>query len=233
MLKVIVPCTRLALVAFLFAGFGLANSHGQSAGGPRSPINLRCRYLSEPLGVDTTQPRFSWILQHGQRGEMQSAYQVLVATKPDALGHDQGDQWDSGKVSSDDFTQVSYSGKALESGRNYYWKVRFWDKEGRASDYSQAAHFGMGLLRRDEWKGSWIGGGTSNGNEFRKEFKLDGKVADARVYIAALGYYELRVNGKKIGHNALDRDGRPTRRGRFTPPMTSPQRSWMVPMQLR
>ena len=62
----------------------------------------------------------------------------------------------------------------------------------------------MGLLSRDEWKGSWIGGGDANGNEFRKEFTLTGRPANARVYITALGYYELRVNGKRIGHNVLD-----------------------------
>ena len=91
-----------------------------------------------------------------------------------------------------------------KAARTYFWKVRYWDKEGKSSDYSQPARFGMGLLSREEWKGSWIGGGSANGNEFRKEFTLSGKVTNARVYIAALGYYELHVNGRKIGPNVLD-----------------------------
>ncbi len=33
---------------------------------------------------------------------------------------------------------------------------------------------------------------------------MQGKVANARIYVAALGYYELRVNGHRIGHKVLD-----------------------------
>lgn len=204
MLKVI-PAFKTPILVTLFAvGCSLASSYGQIAGGPGLPSNLRCEYLTDPLGVDTSQPRFSWVLAHEQRDEKQTAYQVLVANGPDKLARDNGDQWDSGKVPSEEINQVVYSGKPLESGGTYYWKVRYWDKEGKVSDYSRTAQFGMGLLSRDEWKGSWIGGGSAEGNQFRKEFTLNGKIAGARIYIAALGYYELRVNGKKISHNVLD-----------------------------
>ena len=179
-------------------------SHAQPAAGPGAPSNLRCEYLRDPLGVDTPQPRFFWVLEHAQRAESQAAYQLLVATNPDALAHDRGDQWDSGKITSDESIQVVYNGKALESGKDYYWKVRSWDKEGRASDYSQTARFGTGLLSQSEWKGQWISGGSANGNEFRKEFTLAAKPVNARLYIAALGYYELRINGHRIGHDVLD-----------------------------
>jgi len=189
MSRVIRSFTRLVLVVLTLMWYGVASSYGQVTGGPGAPSNLRCEYLPEPLGVDTPQPRFSWVLEHSERGEKQTAYQVLVATEADALGHDSGEQWDSGKVPSEEFTQVVYGGKALESGRTYFWKVRYWDKEGRNSEYSRPARFGMGLLSRDEWKGSWIGGGSANGNEFRKEFTLTGKATNARIYITSLGYY--------------------------------------------
>ena len=39
---------------------------------------------------------------------------------------------------------------------------------------------------------------------FRKSFTLDKEVKDARVYIAAAGYYDLFVNGKRVGENYLD-----------------------------
>jgi len=204
MFKMIKSLPRFVVVVTLSVWCSLVSSSGQMAGGPGAPSNLRCEYLTDPLGVDVPQPRFSWVLAHSQRDEKQGAYQVLVATQSDALAHDHGDQWDSGKVPSEDFTQVVYAGKALESGRTYYWKVRYWDKEGRNSEYSRPAQFGMGLLSREEWKGSWIGGGSANGNEFRKEFTLTGKVMGARAYITALGYYELRVNGRRIGPNVLD-----------------------------
>src|SRR5262249_36730093 len=158
-----------------------------------------CEYLSNPLGIDFAQPRFSWVLNHSGRDERQSAYQVLVASRPDLLDKDQADQWDSTKVSSEDSIQVTYGGKTLRSGLSYYWKVRFWDKENRVSAYSAPARFEMGLLSRDEWKGRWI-----TGNELRNEFRLRSKVARARLYITALGYYEVHLNGARVGENVLD-----------------------------
>ena len=176
----------------------------QAPAGPGAPHTLRCEYMQDPLGVDTPEPRFAWILEHSQRAEKQTAYQLLVATRTELLDQDRGDQWDSGKVTSDDSTQVVYAGKSLESGSDYFWKVRYWDKEGRAGDYSKPARFGTALLKSSDWKASWIGGGAANGNVFRKEFAVPGKVTHARIYIAALGYYELRVNGHRIGRHVLD-----------------------------
>ncbi len=173
---------------------------GQGVEGPSAPVNLRCEYLSNPLGIDVRQPRFAWVLEHSERGQKQSAYQVLVATRPSVLGEDKGDAWDSGKVESDDSTQVAYKGKPLESGHAYDWKVRYWDSGGHASSYSAPAHLEMGLLSPEEWKGQWIGGA----NQLRTELQVPGAVARARAYICGLGYYELRLNGAKVGNNDLD-----------------------------
>ena len=38
----------------------------------------------------------------------------------------------------------------------------------------------------------------------RKEFTLDKPVARARAYVTGLGYYELRLNGKRVGDRVLD-----------------------------
>jgi alpha-L-rhamnosidase len=165
-----------------------------------APQHLRCEYLKNPLGIDVVQPRFGWWLEAVRRGEEQTAYQMLVATSRASLAEGRGNQWDSGKVVSHDSTQVAYAGKPLMSGATYYWEVRWWDKEGNASPYSQPARFEMGLLHRDQWKGQWIAGGGL----LRKAFTLPGPVSRARVYVTALGYYALRVNGRKIGRNVLD-----------------------------
>jgi alpha-L-rhamnosidase len=182
------------MVGFLFFTPGFAENSAEA------PEHLRCEYLTNPTGIDVRQPRFQWILDNSRRGVMQTAYQVIVASSLEALDGARGDVWDSGKVMSADSAQVAYNGKPLVSGRTYYWKVRTWDGQGNPSAYSQPAKFGMGLLERQDWKGRWIGGDGL----LRKEFSLAGKVVRARAYVAALGYYELHLNGKKIGDKVLD-----------------------------
>ncbi|MEN6608567.1 MAG: family 78 glycoside hydrolase catalytic domain, partial [Bryobacteraceae bacterium] len=163
----------------------------------QAPSGLRTEYLTDPMGVDVKQPRFSWVLHHDGRGQKQSAYQVLASTSQDVKA---GEQWDSGRVESKESTQVAYAGKPLESGRTYYWKVRWWDGAGKASGYSSVAKFDTGLLDAADWKAKWVGGA----NQLRKEFTLAARPVRARAYICGLGYYELRINGKKVGDHALD-----------------------------
>ena len=47
--------------------------------------NLRCESLVDPLGIDVAQPRLGWQLRSQQRGQRQTAYQVLVASGPNRL----------------------------------------------------------------------------------------------------------------------------------------------------
>ena len=100
------------LLASVLVGSGLARAQAIQV------EDLRCEYLKDPLGIDAAQPRLSWILESQQRGQRQTAYQVLVASSPAALDRDQGDVWDSGKVASDETAQVAYAGKPLASRRS-------------------------------------------------------------------------------------------------------------------
>jgi alpha-L-rhamnosidase len=169
------------------------------ASGPEAPTGLKCEYLSDPLGIDVLQPRFAWVPNHADRGEKQTAYEILVSTSADGLSRNQGDQWDSGRTASSDSIQVAYNGRPLGSGRTYYWKVRYWDSQGRASNYSAPATFEMGLLSPREWHGQWI-----KGHQLRKSFHVDGRVLRARLYVTALGYCEVQLNGERVGDNVLD-----------------------------
>lgn len=121
---------------------------------------LTCEYLNDPLGIDAPQPRLSWILatdKHSSRGKAQSAYQILVASNRNELDADQGNLWDSGKVTSDQSIQVRYAGKPLVSEQECFWKVKVWDEQGKASGWSQPARWSMGLLKASDWHGKWMG----------------------------------------------------------------------------
>src|ERR1039457_3931588 len=118
--------------------------------------NIRCEYLANPLGIDTTSPRLSWTITSTRRGDIQSAYQVLVASSPKLLNENKGDLWDSGKVSSDESSQIAYAGSPLVSRESCFWKVRTWDHDGEPGDWSQLAQWSMGLLQPADWSAKWI-----------------------------------------------------------------------------
>ena len=120
--------------------------------------SLRCENLDNPLGIDVLQPRLSWKIQSSVRDEVQTAYQVLAASSQAILSDNKGDLWDSGKVLSDRSIQVSYGGKTLVAREQCFWKVRIWDKSGKASKWSQPAEWSMGLLAPADWgDAKWIG----------------------------------------------------------------------------
>ncbi len=198
---------------------------------------LRCEYRTNPLGIDVPQPRLSWVVESlnpDERGQRQTAYQLLVASRRDLLDKNVGDLWDTGKVLSD-ATRVVYAGKPLLSEMECWWKVRVWDKDDRPSEWSEPARWTMGLLSLDEWQGKWIGYDepapweerlltftgcrwiwTNEGQPrqqapagtryFRRTFALpsDRKIVRARVLMTADNQFVLFVNGQEVARS----DGR-------------------------
>jgi alpha-L-rhamnosidase len=118
--------------------------------------NLRCEYRVNSVGLDVRQPRLSWTLASDQRGQKQTAYQIFVASSAETLAKDDGDLWDSGKVTSDQTMHLAYAGKLLQSRMRVWWKVRVWDKHGQASAWSTPATWTMGLLQLSDWRAKWI-----------------------------------------------------------------------------
>jgi len=177
---------------------------------------LRCGFRVNPLGIDTAQPRLGWVVESDRRAEMQTAYQILAASSPTILARDRGDLWDSGRVTSDESVQVPYGGRPLRSSQRVWWKVRVWGLSKPPSPYSRPAWFETGLLAAEDWQAQWIQA-TSPGPVtetemfadhpaplFRKEFRCDQRVRRARIYVSGLGYYELRLNGERVGDQVLD-----------------------------
>ncbi len=166
--------------------------------------NLKCEDELNPLGVDVAQPRLNWQCQSDQRGDRQTAYQIMVASGQSALKKDSGDLWDSGKVASDETIQIPYAGKPLSSSQQVFWKVRAWDANGKVSRWSPAATWTMGLLAESDWKAKWIAAPTNAQSILlRREFKVKSGLRRAVVHICGLGQYELSANGKKAGDALL------------------------------
>jgi len=218
--------------------------HESYAGPGLHPAYLRCEYRVNPLGIGSTEPRLSWIVESGERAQRQTAYRVLVAGSEAVLKNDGGDLWDSGKIAGDDTTAIVYAGQALKSGQPCFWKVKVWDADGKESPWSEPAAWSMGLLEAADWKAQWIGHDKPRQEELPEaefgdakwiwspgdprsgapptrcffigtiELPPTSEIAGAQMLIAADDEFSVNLNGQRIGVSSPKTD-RPLRAYQF------------------
>lgn len=192
---------------------------------------IKCQSKINPIGVDSKNPCFSWIVENTENSKQQTSYQIIVDDNKHRINHNKGTLWNSGKINSNQSNAVIYKGDPLESNHTYFWKVRIWDELGHPSNFSETGKFTTSILDANLWKASWIGRGTSkapinekgfyqkrmkidangdsikyNGNSLllRKQYKFSKSIESAIINVSGLGYYELTINGKRIGEKVLN-----------------------------
>lgn len=164
--------------------------------------NLTVENLSEPIGIETKTPRFSWKLTSKKRDVKQAAYEIQVKEGNKVV-------WLSGKVTSEKSIFNKYQGATLESNTKYTWQIRVWDNKGNTSKWAKST-FETAFVSSNDWKASWISSGlksdTVNGNVpmYRKAFSLSKKVVSAKVFVTSRGLYEIQINGKRMGDSYLN-----------------------------
>ena len=186
-------------------------------------------YSENPINIDQPHPRFSWILSSDKRKQIQTGYRIIVASSLQNLSTNLGDLWDSKVILSGETIQHEYIPDNLKSNSSYFWKVIVLD--GSKLPYeSPAAKFETAFLRGDDWKGQWIGKGPKNeplppqgfykdtkeqagmpdsivheGNSLllRREVNLGKKISSAKAYVTGVGFYELYINGIRVGDHVL------------------------------
>ncbi len=123
----------MVVVSVLSAGFAEA----------LTPHDMMCDLLAKPgwVPVPDAQPQFSWCFKDGQPGDLQSAYQIQVATSTSCFRADKPDLWDSGQVISGQSLFVTYGGQALPTNASVCWRVRVWDRRNNVGPWSQSVSF--------------------------------------------------------------------------------------------
>ncbi|WP_282147945.1 family 78 glycoside hydrolase catalytic domain [Algibacter lectus] len=171
-------------------------------------------YFENPLGIDDPHPSISWFMVSNERNKKQSAYQIKVASSEKALEDDNNLLWDSGKLNSHQNSQIRYAGSKLNSRQHCYFKIKVWDENDVASEWSDTNFWTMGLLNQTDWKAKWIGFKTDDKNKkdtlhlppapyLRKSFSVNKTIQKATLYVTALGVFEIALNGEKIGQDLL------------------------------
>lgn len=192
-------------LALLLAVHGIAASRR-----PPAAVRLRVENMTAPEGLATLTPRFSWQINDAQPGSRQTHYRILVASRPELLMPGKADLWDSGLTASDAQLWLRYAGRPLRDCQRAYWTVQTTTNHG-TSPWAAAQPFSTGLTAECHWQGRWIGidsclaGSERRGyytrlaaRYLRHEITLRQQpIARATAYIAAVGLYELYVNGSR------------------------------------
>lgn len=158
--------------------------------------NLRCEYLTNPLGIDAPSPRLSWEVA----GDAPAKLAVTVTDM-----HSGREVWRSAALPAD--TRRVEADFKPSPHTLYGWTVEALTAGGKR-EAEASATFETGKLSAADWKAQWITDG--NDKEFepapmlRKEFKLKSVPKDARMYVSAAGYYVVYVNGKRVGDSYMD-----------------------------
>ena len=176
-----------------------------------SLAELRVDYIDRPLGLENHRPRFSWTIEGEGRGLRQAAWRVQVAADEAALGSGPW-LWDSGRVASSRSLDVVYDGPEPAARQRLFWRISAWLDAGAEPIVSAASWWEMGLLSSDDWSARWIAAPLPEGDDgktplpavlTRRRFDSPGTVIAARLYVTALGAYEISLNGARVGNAHL------------------------------
>lgn len=184
-------------IFFLFLSFKI------TAANPNAPYNLRSFDKNNPIGTNN-KAYFGWFLSDDDSNEIQTAYQIIVASNLAYLKANKADIWDSRKTNSGKQNYIYLENTSLQPATTYFWKVRCWDKDGNVSPYSSVAQFTTGLLTNKDWSAAqWIKRDSKDNDDytyFRKKTKLSNKaIKKAITYVSACHSYELYLNGQFVG----------------------------------
>lgn len=168
--------------------------------------SLCCEFLFAPLGIDSPSPLLGWVSSGAAK---QTAWQIQAASSLEKLLDGQADFWDSGKVVGCGCAQV-YGGSTLASRTRVYWRVKLWDGEGSAGEWSDTGTWEMALTGNSDWQARWIGRHEHDGGRprcysplLRKPFHLPASPVAARLYSTGLGLADFFLNGQPVGDYVL------------------------------
>ncbi|MEU8380467.1 family 78 glycoside hydrolase catalytic domain [Streptosporangium sp. NPDC048865] len=230
------PPNRRSRHALISMGLALAvvaqfSATGAHAAAPPEgrPGNVEVTHLGvngrhdSPLGLDDLHPVLSWQAAETGRArshpchrpgatvacpaDRQTAYEVQAAESERKLKA--GDLiWTTGRVTGAE-QQVAFKG-TLRSRQTVAWRVRVWDADEQASDWSAPATWSVGLLERRDWGDvRWIDHPDRAENQplpiFARQFQVPSgkKVADARLYLSGVGLHHATLNREELTDEVL------------------------------
>ena len=167
--------------------------------------DLRFEHHRNTPGIGEARPRLSWTVATEVAEWHQAAYEL------EAYNWDGQLRNQTGRVESDQSVLVSWPFIPLTSQERLTVRVRVWGANEHPSAWSALYPVEAGLLHADDWCARFV---TPDWEEditraqpcplLRREFDVQPGVTRARLYVTALGVYEIQLNGATVGDHALD-----------------------------
>lgn len=167
-------------------------------------LHLRIEHHRDAFGIGTDRPRLSWIVETQVQGWHQAAYEIEMYDTDGKLLRQ------TGRVESDQSVLVDWPFEPLSSSERVTVKACAWSIDGQVSAWSEPASIEVGLLRKEDWTARFVGPNWEEDLSqsqpaplLRHEFDVRPGVQSARLYVTALGVYELQLNGVVVGDHVM------------------------------
>jgi alpha-L-rhamnosidase len=172
-----------------------------------TPAAPTIEHHREPFGIGEASPRLSWKTT-APSGWRQAGYEFEATLE--------GATITSGRFDSSESVLVEWPFEPLESRARASVRVRLWGSAdgaaaGNPSPWSAATDLEIGLLDPSDWQAAAIGASWNEDPDsderrpplVRRSFVSSSVPLRARLYVTAHGLYEVELNGKRVGREAM------------------------------
>ena len=162
-------------------------------------IKLRANHFENSIGYDLSDLSLSWIIAE-TTARKAAGTEIWISQSADFAP---GSLVFRSGLLTDVDSRAFQPGIDLAPCTRYYWQVRVSGDDGDTG-LSEAAFFETGKLDQP-WQAHWITPKVDGSVHpyLRQTFDLGQAVVFARVYVTAVGLYELAINGQKISNEYL------------------------------
>lgn len=158
---------------------------------------IRIENAESGVVTDSKKPRFSFSLSSDKNSVRLVSYRITVLSAEETV-------WDSGERTDGKQISILYCGKALKPFADYKVIITATDNFGESAEGE--AEFTTGRLDTP-WQAKWITDTDDTAPEkssptpllFKKTVTLRKSPVKASICATALGIYELRLNGERLG----------------------------------
>ena len=167
----------------------------QLLNGQTSIEKLRVQNSDVPLAIEESRPLFSWIMNSAEKGQKQTAYQIIVTRESDNRV-----VWNSGKTGSGASNNIKYLGVALQPETAYSWEVTVWDSKG--TPITERSRFETGIMNPAQyaWEGAEFIGSKERSLDAASsmlfELNTDFRIVRGSAASVILGANDFRMNDK-------------------------------------